>query len=245
MRSLHALGRLLHALVHALRGWWIIRTKFELLDDAHRAAQVERWARRMLEVLGIELVVHVDPPEEHKAYLHRSGRTARAGAEGIVVTVALDSQRRDVQDLLRRAKIAVPFEQVTPDAAAVAALVGEPAPYVKPEPVPQGGSAGGRGSGSAAGSKPRSKPRTAAGRGEGSRKQRTRQDGARTESAAPTQGTGSRRSRGGRGKAASAAASAPAAPQAGRSASGRPTTGALVGGARRSSSRRASHPGGR
>lgn len=62
MRFLRALGKLLRAVAHALRGWWIIRTKFEMLDDAHRAAHVERWARRMLEVLGIELVVQGTPP---------------------------------------------------------------------------------------------------------------------------------------------------------------------------------------
>ena len=63
MRFFRALGKLLHAIAHALRGWWIIRTQFEMLDDAHRAVHVERWARRMLEVLGIELVVQGTPPE--------------------------------------------------------------------------------------------------------------------------------------------------------------------------------------
>ena len=62
MRTLRAIARLLHAVVVALRGWWTIRTRFELLDDAHRAAEVERWARRMLEVLGIRLLVQGTPP---------------------------------------------------------------------------------------------------------------------------------------------------------------------------------------
>ncbi|RYF72369.1 MAG: 1-acyl-sn-glycerol-3-phosphate acyltransferase, partial [Comamonadaceae bacterium] len=62
MRTLRAIARLLHAVGVALRGWWIIRTRFELLDDAHRAAEVERWARRMLQVLGIRLVVQGTPP---------------------------------------------------------------------------------------------------------------------------------------------------------------------------------------
>ena len=192
-------------------------------------------AARGVHVDGIELVVHVDPPEEHKAYLHRSGRTARAGAEGIVVTVALDAQRRDVQDLLRRAKITAPLEAVAAEGAAVAELVGEPAPHVKPAPPQQAQAQ-------------TSKPRKAAGSGEPKQqrgpKQRTRderpkQDAAK-QGAASKQGGGRRR--GGGGKQASAA---PAAPQAGRSAAGRPTTGALVGSASRGGSRRASHPGGR
>ncbi|GAA4360239.1 DEAD/DEAH box helicase [Microbacterium rhizosphaerae] len=111
-------------------------------------------AARGVHVDDVELVVHVDPPMEHKAYLHRSGRTARAGAEGTVVTVALDAQRRDVSDLLKKAQISVPLEAVTPGAPAVSALVGDLAPTVKPtivaQPV-QGGSRGGSGNGSGRG----------------------------------------------------------------------------------------------
>ena len=54
-------------------------------------------AARGVHVDDVELVVHVDPPTEHKAYLHRSGRTARAGNAGDVVTVVLPEQRRDTQ----------------------------------------------------------------------------------------------------------------------------------------------------
>jgi len=94
-------------------------------------------AARGVHVDNVELVVHVDPPAEHKAYLHRSGRTARAGASGIVVTVVLPEQRRDVKDLLRKAQIAVGIEQVAADAPAVNDLVGERAPHVRPAPVQQ------------------------------------------------------------------------------------------------------------
>ena len=52
-------------------------------------------AARGVHVDDVELVVHVDPPVEHKAYLHRSGRTARAGNAGDVVTVVLPEQRKD------------------------------------------------------------------------------------------------------------------------------------------------------
>jgi superfamily II DNA/RNA helicase len=90
-------------------------------------------AARGVHVDNVDLVVHVDPPMEHKAYLHRSGRTARAGAAGTVVTVVLPEQRRDVKDLLRKAAISVALEEVTP--AAVEQLVPERAPHVRPAPV--------------------------------------------------------------------------------------------------------------
>ena len=54
-------------------------------------------AARGIHVDGIELVIHADPPAEHKAYVHRSGRTARGGAEGTVVTVQLPAQAAEVR----------------------------------------------------------------------------------------------------------------------------------------------------
>jgi len=92
-------------------------------------------AARGVHVDEVELVVHVDPPMEHKAYLHRSGRTARAGAAGTVVTVTIPSQRRDVADLLRKAGITAPLEQVGAESAPITELVGERAEYVRPAPV--------------------------------------------------------------------------------------------------------------
>ena len=97
-------------------------------------------AARGVHVDGVELVVHVDPPMEHKAYLHRSGRTARAGSDGDVVTVVLPEQRKDTQHLLRRAGISVRPQEVTADSAQVHALVGDIAPLQappKPNPVTQ------------------------------------------------------------------------------------------------------------
>lgn len=91
-------------------------------------------AARGVHVDGIELVVHIDPPAEHKAYLHRSGRTARAGSAGDVVTVVLPTQRRDTAALLRRAGIRVTPQEVTVESAAVNAVTGEIAPYRAPAP---------------------------------------------------------------------------------------------------------------
>ena len=62
-------------------------------------------AARGIHVDDVTLVVHADPPAEHKAYLHRSGRTARAGNAGTVVTLMTEDQVRDVRDLARAAGI--------------------------------------------------------------------------------------------------------------------------------------------
>jgi superfamily II DNA/RNA helicase len=53
----------------------------------------------------VALVVHADPPAEHKAYLHRSGRTARAGASGTVITLMTQEQTGDVRALTKAAGI--------------------------------------------------------------------------------------------------------------------------------------------
>jgi len=92
-------------------------------------------AARGVHVDHVELVVHVDPPTEHKAYLHRSGRTARAGSSGDVVTVTMPAERRDVAQMMRAAAIKVTPQQVTANSPAVAELVGEVAPvrHVAPE----------------------------------------------------------------------------------------------------------------
>jgi superfamily II DNA/RNA helicase len=92
-------------------------------------------AARGVHVDEVELVVHIDPPSEHKSYLHRSGRTARAGSAGDVVTVVLPEQRRDTQVLMRKAGINVAPQQVTAASEAVQALVGEVAPYQAPAPA--------------------------------------------------------------------------------------------------------------
>jgi superfamily II DNA/RNA helicase len=91
-------------------------------------------AARGIHVDDVELVVHVDPPAEHKAYLHRSGRTARAGSGGDVVTVMLPEERGDVRDLTRKARISAQPRPVQPGDATVMALVGELAPLIDPAP---------------------------------------------------------------------------------------------------------------
>ncbi|MFC8303983.1 DEAD/DEAH box helicase [Specibacter sp. NPDC057265] len=89
-------------------------------------------AARGVHVDDIELVIHVDPPTEHKAYLHRSGRTARAGSDGVVVTLTLPEQQNDVKKLMRAAGVDVNFERVTTSSPVIATLVGSVADKVDP-----------------------------------------------------------------------------------------------------------------
>ena len=93
-------------------------------------------AARGIHVDEIELVVHVDPPAEHKAYLHRSGRTARAGHAGDVVTLVLPEQRRDFHALVRAAKIQVSPTPVRPGDDEVTRLAGPSAERVAPADAP-------------------------------------------------------------------------------------------------------------
>jgi superfamily II DNA/RNA helicase len=90
-------------------------------------------AARGIHVDDVSLVVHVDPPAEHKAYVHRSGRTARAGASGTVVTIVLPDQRREVASLMRTAGIRAVETPVAAGAREIRELVGPPAEYVDPE----------------------------------------------------------------------------------------------------------------
>jgi superfamily II DNA/RNA helicase len=111
-------------------------------------------AARGIHVDDVALVVHVDPPAEHKAYLHRSGRTARAGAGGTVVTVVTPDQAAEVRTLARQAGISPVVTAVAPGASLLRELTGPPAPHVEPSPAPapqpQGQGGGRRRRGSAA-----------------------------------------------------------------------------------------------
>ncbi|MCB1274367.1 MAG: DEAD/DEAH box helicase [Leucobacter sp.] len=90
-------------------------------------------AARGVHVDGVDLVVHIDPPVEHKAYLHRSGRTARAGNEGDVVTLVLPEQRGEMRQIMRAAKIRATPRAVRLDDPEVLDLIGEAAPRVDPK----------------------------------------------------------------------------------------------------------------
>jgi superfamily II DNA/RNA helicase len=87
-------------------------------------------AARGIHVDGIDLVIHADPPTEHKAYLHRSGRTARAGAAGTVITLQLPAQARAVRDLMRKAGVVPLTASVTTGSALLRSIAGERVPSV-------------------------------------------------------------------------------------------------------------------
>ena len=88
-------------------------------------------AARGIHIDGIDLVIHADPPADHKAYVHRSGRTARGGADGVVVTLQTKAQAREVTAMMRKAGI-TPHPAVTVDADsdALTEIAGPPAPLV-------------------------------------------------------------------------------------------------------------------
>ena len=69
-------------------------------------------AARGLDIDAVDVVVHYDPPEDHKGYLHRSGRTARAGVAGIVVTLVLWDQILEVERIQKRVGLQVPIVEV-------------------------------------------------------------------------------------------------------------------------------------
>ena len=87
-------------------------------------------AARGIDVGGVELVVQVEPPADPKSFVHRSGRTARAGKAGDVVTLVLPEQRSETRRLLNQAGIKTKMIEVTHDSSEVLELVGDRAERV-------------------------------------------------------------------------------------------------------------------
>ncbi|MCX4585896.1 DEAD/DEAH box helicase [Streptomyces sp. NBC_01481] len=109
-------------------------------------------AARGIHVDNLDLVVNVDPPSDHKDYLHRGGRTARAGESGSVVTLVLPNQRREMTRLMADAGITPQVAQVRSGEAELSRITGAQAPSGVPvtitAPVPErakGGSSSSRG----------------------------------------------------------------------------------------------------
>jgi len=98
-------------------------------------------AARGIHVDNISLVVHLDPPKDHKDYLHRAGRTARAGESGAVATLVLPNQRRTTLSMLDKAGVEEPAQhRVRVGDARLVELTGAREPSgvpVKDEPAPQ------------------------------------------------------------------------------------------------------------
>jgi superfamily II DNA/RNA helicase len=89
-------------------------------------------AARGIHVDDIALVVHADPPAEFKAYLHRSGRTARGDAEGTVVTVQTQAQATEVRALMRKAGVKPKAATVRADSPELRAIAGPAAKRIAP-----------------------------------------------------------------------------------------------------------------
>jgi superfamily II DNA/RNA helicase len=110
------------------------RNLAEFSDGTVRVLVATDIAARGIHVDDLALVIHVDPPTEHKAYLHRSGRTARAGAEGTVVTLMTPDQVSATKQLTKAAGIHPITTQVVPGHPVIRDLAGEAAPYQAPKP---------------------------------------------------------------------------------------------------------------
>jgi superfamily II DNA/RNA helicase len=134
-----------------------VRTRtLALFKESENAALVATdVAARGIHVDGISLVVHVDPAQDHKDYLHRSGRTARAGESGTVVSIATTRQQKSVKSLAVRAGVNPSTVYVKPGSEDLMRVTGaqQPSgiPYVQPiveqpkRSPRSGGGGGGRG----------------------------------------------------------------------------------------------------
>ncbi|MGV0741292.1 DEAD/DEAH box helicase [Mycolicibacterium sp. XJ870] len=142
-------------------------------------------AARGIHVDDVSLVVHADPPVEHKAYLHRSGRTARAGAEGTVVTLMHDAQVSDVRTLTRKAGVKATVTRVNgidhpvlQEIAPGDRVFGEPKAPARPESQPPHRSDRSSGPGQSRRPRPANRSGSGAHRGGGARRPRRSNDSA-------------------------------------------------------------------
>ncbi|NJP25164.1 DEAD/DEAH box helicase [Microbispora sp. SCL1-1] len=92
-------------------------------------------AARGIHVDDVSLVLHVDPPADHKSYLHRGGRTARAGERGVVLTLVLPSERRAAESMTRKAGVTPSRHRVTPGDPILAEIAGARRPSGEAVPV--------------------------------------------------------------------------------------------------------------
>ncbi len=162
-------------------------------------------AARGIHVDDISLVVHADAPTDPKDYLHRAGRTARAGESGTVVTLARLNEQREMKVLIKKALVEATFTHMDVTNPELIRITGAQEPTGEPwfpaaEHAPKkrrtsrpGGHAGEGGSGAVGRHKPRHKGRSGGSGSDGQRSDRPKSDGNRARS-----GSGSG---GGRGRA--------------------------------------------
>ncbi len=121
------------------------RALADFTDGRTRVLVATDVAARGIHVDDVDLVVHFDPPNDHKDYLHRSGRTARAGADGTVVALVQPEQLRDVQRLQAAANVDAVVETVHPSHPAVLDLARSGEPVIVRAAAPTSGGHGGQG----------------------------------------------------------------------------------------------------
>jgi superfamily II DNA/RNA helicase len=184
-------------------------------DGSTRTLVATDIAARGIHVDDVNLVVHADPPVEHKAYLHRSGRTARAGAGGTVITLMTGDQVADVRDLTRKAAITPTTTKLGPGHPLIAELAPGERSFVTPPPRAaedaQSSNRSGGGSGRGTG-------RSNAGRGSAGRK--PAEAGSRSGGGRSAAGRSAESAPAGRGTAGGGNRSRGAAPAKGRGGSG-------------------------
>ncbi|MFD0271525.1 DEAD/DEAH box helicase [Streptomyces sp. NPDC127106] len=195
-------------------------------------------AARGIHIDDLDLVVNVDPPTDHKDYLHRGGRTARAGESGSVVTLVLPDQKRDMSRLMSDAGIAPRTAQIKSSDEELTRLTGArlpsgiPVVLEVPQPTPPKPRSGGRSgagsgsSGSGSGSGGGRRRSGSRGRSGGQGGDRAGGQGSTAATAASAAGTGESRPRRPRG-----AAGRNGTPQGGGRSGGARSGGARSGGA--------------
>ncbi|MFI8520796.1 DEAD/DEAH box helicase [Streptomyces sp. NPDC085481] len=222
-------------------------------------------AARGIHVDDLDLVVNVDPPTDHKDYLHRGGRTARAGSSGSVVTLVLPEQKREVAQLMSHAGIQARTSRITSSDPLLTSLTGAREPsgvavtIEVPQPTQPKASRPGRKPAGEPGTRPPRRRRGGGGEGgggtttagsaggRGGRGQQTSERAAGSRStggrpaAAEGRGSGRAATEGrGSGRAAADGRGSGRKPAAGRGAGNGGDTRGRSGGAGRTSSRRTS-----
>lgn len=145
-------------------------------------------AARGIHVDDVEIVIHADPPAEHKAYVHRSGRTARAGNRGVVVTLVRNDQEKDVKSLMRKAGVRAEWANANPESELLFDLApggrnflprGEAERLIR-DAIPVGGTSKGRGANAKASGNKRAGTKASGGRqGNGGRNGNKKSNGSK------------------------------------------------------------------
>lgn len=112
------------------------RTLAQFKDGVVNVLVATDVAARGIHVDNVSLVVHIDPPADPKDYLHRAGRTARAGETGSVVTLGLPKQRRSITQLMDKAGVKPTETRVRPGDAKLIEITGASVPSYEPTTVP-------------------------------------------------------------------------------------------------------------